>query len=247
MKLLIKILAITSFLFLFFKSTSVAQECMGNLIIETTSENALIYVNENLRGKGRFETELDPGKYIVKVIENKKSWDSKIYIDTVLLESCNHQKLNYKFDSDVYVKTEPDDAAVFRNDSLLGYTPLFIPNDYRRLKFSKLGYEDKFISLNEISHSNSINLNLRGESALNGNKESFFEKDLFKYLVGSIVVLGGTTAYFKLKADDRFDEYKLTNERALLDEIDKYDLISGITFAALQINFGILIYYFLID
>jgi len=168
-----------------------------------------------------------------------------MYIDTVFLESCNHQELNYNFNSDVYIQTKPEDAAVFRNDSLLGYTPLFIPNDYRSLKLSKLGYEDKIISSNKISGINSINLNSRNESSLNGNKESFFEKDLFKYLIGSIVVLGGTTAYFKLKADNRFDEYQITGERALLDEVDRYDLISGITFTALQINFGILIYYFL--
>jgi hypothetical protein len=247
MKLLIKILTIVTSFFLIPGNMLMAQECKGSLIVETSTEDALIYINENIEGKGRLETELDVGTYIVKVIENNRSWDSKIYIDTVFLESCNHKKLNYNFNSDVYIQTEPDDAAVFRNDSLLGYTPLFIPNNYRSLKLSKLGYEDKLISLDEISRSNSINLNFKDESALNGDKESFFEKDLFKYLVGSIVVLGGTTAYFKLKADDRFDEYKITGEKALLDEIDKYDLISGITFTALQINFGLLIYYFLID
>ena len=246
MKLLIKILAIVSIFFLL-KSTSIAQECKGKLIIETTAEDALIYINENLEGKGRLETELDAGTYIVTVAEDNKSWDSKVYIDTVFLESCNHQKLNYNFNSDVYIQTEPEDASVIRNDSLLGYTPLFIPGDYRSLKLSKLGYEDKIISLNQISGNSSVSLNFKGESALNGDKESFFEKDLFKYLVGSIVVLGGTTAYFKLKADNRFEEYQITGERALIDEIDRYDLISGITFTALQINFGILIYYFLID
>jgi hypothetical protein len=170
-----------------------------------------------------------------------------VYTDTVFLESCNHQKLSYNFNSDVYIQTEPEDAVVFRNDSLIGYTPLFIADDYRSLTLSKLGYEDKIISLNQISPNTSVNLNFMDGSSLNGEKESFFEKDLFKYLVGSIVVLGGTTAYFKLKADDKFEEYQITGKRALIDEIDKYDLISGITFTALQINFGVLIYYFLVE
>jgi hypothetical protein len=65
--------------------------------------------------------------------------------------------------------------------------------------------------------------------------------------VSSIVVLGGITAYYKIKADKRFDDYQATGDGALLNETRKYDLISGISFAALQVNFGFLIYYFLKD
>jgi hypothetical protein len=76
-------------------------------------------------------------------------------------------------------------------------------------------------------------------------KVSFYERSLFKYLLAGIVVLGGTTAYFKLKADEKFDAYEITGDQELLDETERYDLISGITFTALQINFGVLIYFFL--
>jgi hypothetical protein len=247
MKLLIKILPIVTFFLVLLNAASIAQECKGKLIVESNTDDALIYINENLEGKGKLEMELDAGTYIVTVAENNKSWDSKLYIDTIFLEACNHQRLNYNFRSDAYIQTQPEDAAVTRNDSLLGYTPLFIPNDYRSLTLSKPGYKDKIISLNQIPRNNPISLNFIGESALDGEKESFFEKDIFKYLVGGIVVLGGTTAYFKLKADNKFEEYQITGNQALHDEIDRYDLISGITFTALQINFGILIYYFLID
>ena len=45
----------------------------------------------------------------------------------------------------------------------------------------------------------------------------------------------------------KFDEYQIVGDPALLDQTDKYDLISGITFTALQINFGLIIYLFLTD
>ena len=86
---------------------------------------------------------------------------------------------------------------------------------------------------------------MRLEEAGIQNGKSFYEKGLFKYLIGGLVVLGGTTAYFKLEADKKFEEYQLTGSNNLLDETRRYDLISGITFGALQINFGILLYYFL--
>ena len=78
-------------------------------------------------------------------------------------------------------------------------------------------------------------------------EESFFEKDIFKVLTAGIVVLGGATAYFKIKADNKFEEFEFSGNGKLLDETRKYDLISGITFTALQINFGLLLYYFLIE
>jgi hypothetical protein len=60
-------------------------------------------------------------------------------------------------------------------------------------------------------------------------------------------VFGATTAYYKLEADDKFDEYKITGNPELVDEIDNYDLISAATLVALEVNIGLIIYFFLTD
>ena len=148
-----------------------------------------------------------------------------------------------KENSSIYLKTSPQDAAVYCNDSLIGYTPLHLSATYENLELKKPGYETRIISSDELKENHSFLLNYVGEV----KEESFFKKDLFKYLVAGIVILGGTTAYYKLKADKKFDAYKITGEQELLDQTHKYDLISGITFTALQINFGVLIYLFLSD
>ena len=62
-----------------------------------------------------------------------------------------------------------------------------------------------------------------------------------------MVALGATTAFFKLKADNRYDEYRQSGDPSLLDQTNRLDLVSGITFVALQINFGLIIYFFLVD
>lgn len=77
--------------------------------------------------------------------------------------------------------------------------------------------------------------------------EQFYESTLFQVLLGGIVVLGGVSAYFKLKADDYYDDYRRTGDESLLDKTDAYDTISGISFGLLQVNFGFLIYKFLVE
>lgn len=79
------------------------------------------------------------------------------------------------------------------------------------------------------------------------NGESFFTSTTFKILIGSAAVLGGISAYFKIKADKKYDDYLNTKKQSTLDEVDRLDLISGISFGLLQINFGYLIYKFLMD
>jgi len=76
---------------------------------------------------------------------------------------------------------------------------------------------------------------------------NFFDKTLFKILIGTMVALGVTTAYLKLEADDKFAEYKITGDPALLEQTNKLDTLSAVTFVALQINFGTIIYLFLVD
>jgi hypothetical protein len=78
-------------------------------------------------------------------------------------------------------------------------------------------------------------------------KEKFIDSYLFKILSGSAILLGGTTAHFKIKADKYFDEYLLSQNKEKLDKTRKYDLISGITLAAFQINFGYILLQLLLE
>jgi len=81
----------------------------------------------------------------------------------------------------------------------------------------------------------------------NKREESFFNSATFKILIGSAAVLGGIAAYYKIRADKKYDDYLLTKNQKQLDEVNRYDLYSGISFGLLQINFGYLIYKFLTD
>jgi hypothetical protein len=107
----------------------------------------------------------------------------------------------------------------------------------------KNGFDDLYLSFNDIIPGQIYSMNFNGENL----EKSFIEKNIFKILTAGIIVLGGTTAYFKLKADDKYEEYVFSGDPELLNDTRKYDLISGITFVALQITFGLLLYFFLTD
>ncbi len=220
---------------------SYSQDCKGTLIIKTDREASIVYLNNDVVGNGSMQLELDPGLYNVVVKETNNIWGNRTLEGSVNIKACNHQTLTFYFDDEVYLRTDPQDAAVFNNDSLLGYTPLYLADNYTNLQLMKPGYETKLISLDNYDKDKPFNLDFIGKV----KETNFYEQDLFKYLLAGIVVLGGTTAYFKLKADEKFEEYEFTGDQKLLDETEKYDLISGITFTALQINFGALIYFFL--
>ncbi|RPI71394.1 MAG: PEGA domain-containing protein, partial [Ignavibacteriales bacterium] len=218
-----------------------SQDCKGLLIINTDREESVIYINNEYAGKGNLKIELDAGFYNVVAKENSNSRGNRSLSGSVDIKKCNHQTLVFNFDEEIYLETVPQDAAVFMNDSLLGYTPLYLAGSIGSLELKKPGFKNKLVSLK--NYSKPFTLDFIGKT----KELNFYERDLFKYLLAGIVVLGGTTAYFKLKADEKFEEYEITGDQVLLDETERFDLISGITFTALQINFGVLIYFFLND
>jgi hypothetical protein len=226
-----------------FCSLSLWAQCQAELQIRTDLPSAKIYVDNMLSGKGNVEIKLDNGIHNIVVMEESDRWDAKSYIDTLIIHDCKDTVLNYSFKSQVYLDTEPPDVYVYEDSILIGHTPMFLPLNTENLMLKKEGFEQKIINSDQINTDEKIKLNFIG-SVKDGN---FFEQNLFKILVGGIVALGGVSAYYKIKADDNFDNYESTGDKYYLDQTHKYDLISGITFGALQVGFGFLIYYFLSD
>ncbi len=238
-----KILFLT-ILILIYGSVSSAQNCFADLIIDSDIEAVEVFVNNNSIGLGgHLEIKLELGTYIITVNENSDRWDARSYTDTLLITECKEIKLNYFFRSEVLLDSEPQNVYVFYNDSLIGYTPLLIPANLEKLKLKKPGYLDTEIQKDEIYSSEIVKLDFIGQETV----ASFFDGTLFKLLIGSAVLLGASTAYVKLEADKKFDEYLITGEQVTLDKTNRLDLISGVTFVALQINFGLIIYLFLTD
>ncbi len=243
MKLWNKIL-LTVLAGIFFMRFVNAQDCKVKVTIQTDIDSSLIYLNSKFIGKGKINIELNKGMYSVTAKEPVNRWDAKVLTDSINIQDCSDEKkINFKFNDLLYLQTEPPDVYIYAGDSLIGHSPMFVPLSDNKIILKKPNYEEIPLTLNSRNSNLVIKLNFIGQA----NKESFFKKNIFKIFVGGIVALGAVSAYFKLKADDSFSQYQSTGDNSLLDKTRKYDLISGITFGALQINFGLLLYYFLTD
>jgi len=240
MTLLTKLLLISSL----FPILVSAQDCKANILIQTNVENATLFINENFEGEGNeFALKLEPGTYRISIVEDFMKWNAQRIEDTLIIIDCNHLTFNYVFTNKIILDSNPQNVNVIEGDSLIGFTPLMLEDGFQSLLLQKPGYADKLVSNQEIQSGVIPELLFIGQV----KGESFYESTLFKVLVGTAISLGATTAYYKLEADKSFNEYQVTGDPAQLEQTDKYDVISGVTFVALQINFGLILYLFLTD
>ena len=190
--------------------TLYAQDCKSKLVINSDSVIVNVLVDDSLFSTSNHPIiELPNGKYFIKIIEANHIWNSKYFIDTLELKECETKVINFNPDRRVYLDSNPQDAYVFYGDSLIGSTPNYFNKFSRKLLLKKNGYAD-YDYLNNNS-ANQVKINLKFIN--NQKKESFFSSTAFKVLAGTAIALGTVTAYFKLKADNRFDEYKASRDQ----------------------------------
>lgn len=220
------------------------QDCTSILEIETNKDSALIFINDKLEGFGKVRREVALGKYYLTIKENLERWNEHEINDSVIVKLCDKEYLiSFNLFDKYYVDSRPQDAAVFIYDSLMAYTPNFISvNQFHTIILRKKDYS-KSVHSSELSLYNRIPLELPVQE----KNESFSDSDWFKILLGSAAVLGAASAYFKIKADNRYEDFLKSKDAGKLKEVDRLDLYSGIAFGLLQINFGYLIYRFLFD
>lgn len=220
------------------------QDCASHLTIDTDLNNSKIFIDDSLvTESNHYESDLDTGYYKITILENSNKWNTQRFVDYIYLNDCSGKRLFFSSSKNIYLDSNPQDAYVFMGDSLIGNTPLFMESEIKGITLRKTGYSD--VNIESKFSSNNIKIDLR----FIGQKkpEKFISTTAFKILAGTAIALGAITAYYKLKADDKFDEYNFSGDQKLLDQTRKFDVISGITFTAMQINLGFILYKFLTE
>ncbi|MGE5351852.1 MAG: hypothetical protein ACM3P0_07205 [Acidobacteriota bacterium] len=228
----------------FFAATAQNKECTSVLNISTGDSSAVIFLNDSFIGSGHVSREVEKGRYKIFIKDEARKWGAQEIQDSIFVAECGVTKnLEYSFKKTAFLRTNPDNADVYYRDSLLGSTPLSIYRTVPQVEIKKTNYKPVFLTSEELAQNPVVDLQFLGKKP----QESFFKTNMFKFLLGTAVALGTTAAYYKMKANKTYDQYNSTGDSALLDRTNRYDLYSGVAFGALQVNFGALIYFFLVD
>lgn len=223
---------------------SYAQESFTILTIKTNVDSAGLFIDDNFIGvDDEFQIELEPGVHSIQIAEELKKWNAEIIIDTVQIEKSGELFLSYTFKDQALLNTNPQDVYVFEEDSLVGFTPILLEAGFKELKLDKPDYKSIYVTPDEISNGKIPELLFTGQPP----NQQFYGSTMFYTLLGTAIALGATTVYNKLKADDLYEEYKITGDRGLIDNIEHYDDQSAWTLIATEIFIGVIIYFFLAE
>jgi hypothetical protein len=221
-----------------------AQDSLTILKVQTNVDSAGLFIDGNFISVGNeFQVELEPGVHSIQIVEELKKWDADIITDTVQIEKSRELFLSYTFNNQYLLNSNPQDVYIFEKDSLVGFTPILLEAGFKELKLEKPDYKSIYITPEEISNGEMPELQFTGQPL----EQQFFGSTLFYVLLGTAIALGATTAYYKLEADNLYEEYKITGDPGLVDNIDHYDEQSAGTFIAMEICVGALIYFFLAE
>jgi len=224
------------------QTVSFGQDCEVSVSINSGSPTHTVLIDNDFAGKGDVNAILNLGTYEVKILENKLGWDTRTIIDTINLPDCDESyEFSYGFEDRVKLSTIPSDTYVFKADTLLGHAPMYLPDNFGELTISKSYYIPRVVESNMINNNQPIELEFVGKD----DKEYFADSKWFKILIGSAVVLGASSAYLKIQADQTYEQYLQDKDKELLKKTEKLDQASAVTFGLLQVNFGVLIYNFI--
>ena len=221
---------------------SYSQTDSVHLSIRTNSDSTALFFDNEFYGVSKnFNLSVGQGTHSIYLVENIRLWDAEIIKDTILAEESGQMNFEYQFKEKILINTTPQDVYIYEKDSLMGFTPTFIESGFNELKLYKPDYQSINVNLSEVSNGKKPELDFTGEAP----KRPFFGSTLFTVLLGTAIALGAATAYYKLKADDLYEEYLITGDAGLLDNIDQYDGQSAGTLIAMEICVGTIIYFFL--
>lgn len=170
-------------------------------------------------------------------------------------DSTNALLMNYN-----YINSVPQNAAVYVNGSLAGYTPLYLMwSDSTRANEVSIMLEgfaaEKFTVDAGDKVNRSVSLNPTGKTKLlsqvKEGKSTYFAKPrkVVPIVLSSLVALGSGAAafYYKKLASDNREKFELDGDQDALDKKGKYDVLSGVSLVVFQIGFGALMYYLFLD
>lgn len=231
------------------------------LNVLSNPENARIFIDTTYIGMTPLiDYELSEGVYNLKAINPKSLQDWQNDNQLIKLDFRNDTTINLDFKYYYFFNTVPFNASVFRNDSLLGMTPLRFFNDRElsgSLIFRKKNFKDYIFDLSSYDFETGANITLqsKGTEAVNDivykNRSTQFKtkRNIAPILFLSAAVLAGGyfAVDFKNKSNDDYDLYLSSENPEYLNSSNNNDTYFIISLVLMEAAVGGLIYFLFFD
>lgn len=217
----------------------------------TSPGGGSLFVDGDSLGTTPLTVELPPGKHHVRLVPpDVGSWLTDPIVDSVEIAAEDSATLRFAFTQRMLILSTPSGAEVRSGDSLLGTTPLVLNTMPLSLILKKEGYEEQPVNT-EAARRGIISAQLK-KVWQTGNGEPVFSDDddsgssLRLYISGATTIIAGAaSAYFKVKADNRYAEYLRNGNPGQLSEVNRLDAAAGVALVATQISLGLFTYFIL--
>jgi len=235
--------------------TVAVPDTSSSVTFVTDIDSARVVVDGSLVGFTPVKVDtLPPGLHEVRIHHpDMENWLTESIMDSIDIAVGKEHVLRYAFVPRYLIRSTPDGAEILFGDSLAGMTPSVIrisnPLEEQPIRLRKEGYEPATISLARVARgvivvdlSRSWHSEEQRESIFRENKTD--GKNLRLYIAGAATVLSGVaSAYFKVQADNRYDDYLRSGNPALRSETSRLDTASGVALAITQLGLGLFTYF----
>ena len=194
---------------------------------------------------------LNPGVHVIRYIPRKQlRWPAAVVSETLRVEPGIVLERNIRFPLAYMITSDPPGALVHLNGEVIGTTPMYTSSatELQMLTLSKEGYEEGEVLLPAGGGGVFSTLH-RAEGAetsplMISSEES---KSLNPIIIasGATIIAGGSAAYFKLKADEKYNDYLMSGNSQLLDHVHTLDTFSAVSLALTQVGVMTICYFLL--
>ena len=196
---------------------------------------------------------IDTGGHILHFVHpDGNQWLYPAMTETLIVHPSEHIERTVHFMELYSVTSEPYGATVQWNDSVLGQTPLRIPlpSSHPVIMLSKDGFQKETVPLS--SDVRNMHVVLHPLTGGMGSASSLYltqqqsKNSMPLYLAtGATVLTGAAAAYFKIKADNAYLDFRRNGDQSSLDQVHKFDTLSGVSLVVSELNLLLLTYLLL--
>ena len=193
------------------------------------------------------------GAHVLRFIHPANNeWLNSTVVETIFVHPSDHIERTAIFPHRWTIRSEPYGAIVQHQDSVIGTTPMILSAISAKyiIRLTKENFQDIIIPLSNTG--GEINMKMEPVERLIKNKYSSLQIEKQSdipssvYIAGGTVVVSGTVAaYFKIKSDRLYKDYRNTNSGSTLNQVRKLDIVSGVSLAVSEISLFLLSYLLL--